>query len=112
MIENLKGLVGSYFLNRWTRRMEPASVEFPAALTRIRRILVCLPGELRELTIIKQFLPTIQEMFRPAEITLLALPGVSIHGLYPRKGFQILSPGTEAATWSGLPKKHLSLIHI
>ena len=67
--------------------------------------MVCLPEGLRELTLVKQFLPVITYLFKPADVTLLAMPGVKVHDIYPRKGFQILTPATEQLTWSGLPKK-------
>jgi len=38
-------------------------------------------------------------------VTLLSMPGIKVHDIYPRKGFHILSPSTDQLTWSGLPKK-------
>ncbi|MBU0985322.1 MAG: hypothetical protein KKA42_15715, partial [candidate division Zixibacteria bacterium] len=52
-----------------------------------------------------QFLPTISQMFRPADITLLTVPGIKVHDMYPRKGFQILSPSVDQLSWTGMPKK-------
>jgi hypothetical protein len=85
--------------------MEPEVVVFPESLVKPKHILVCLPGSLRELTLLKQFLPGIKEMFKAAEISLLALPGVRVYDMYPRKGFHILSPTGDQMTWAGLPKK-------
>ena len=83
--------------------LEPLNV--PADLMKPRNVLVCLPSGLRELTIVKQFLPTIAEVFRPADITLLSMPGIKVKDIFPRKGFQILSPSADQLTWAGLPKK-------
>ncbi len=80
--------------------------EFPAALMQPRNVLVCLPAGLRELTLVKQFLPTLKEMFKGSNFSLLAMPGIKVHDIYPRKGFQILSPTSDQLTWSGLPKKN------
>ena len=101
----LKALVGDYKLKRWSRRIDAASLEFPTAVAHTRNILVCLPCGLRELSLVKQFLPTIKDMFRAADISLLSLPGINVNDIYPRKGFQILSPSSDQATWLGLPKR-------
>ncbi len=101
----LRSFVGEIKLNRLKKRLESQPLEFPGALARPKHILVCLPEGLRELTLLKQFLPQIQETFHNAKITLLALPGVRVHDIYPRKGFQILSPAENQQTWSGLPRK-------
>ncbi len=53
----------------------------------------------------KQFLPSITDLFKPADIVLLSMPGVRVTDIFPRKGFQILSPSADQITWSGLPKK-------
>ncbi len=100
-----KSFIGTKMRDHRCKQMEPTTVEFPGALSKTRHILVCLPGELRELTLIKQFLPAIKELFKPADVTLLSLPGVSVSGIYPRKGFQILSPSLDQVNWFGLPKK-------
>ena len=102
---SLRSLVGRIKLNRLKNRMEPQQLVFPSSLTRPKHILVCLPGGLRELTLLKQFLPTIKEMFKATEITLLSQPGVRVNDIYPRKGFHILSPSADQTTWTGLPKK-------
>jgi hypothetical protein len=87
------------------RRVEGRQLSLPGDLLKPRHILVCLPGGLRELTMVKQLLPAITHLFKPADITLLALPGVKVYDIYPRKGFQILTPSLDQVTWTGLPKK-------
>ena len=101
----IRSLIGDFKMDRWKKRVDPAALKFPEAVARTTNILVCLPEGLRELTLVKQFLPMIKDMFRPADISLLSLPGIKVNDIYPRKGFQILSPSTDQATWSGLPKK-------
>ena len=78
---------------------------FPGALKNPKQVLVCLPGGLRELTIVKQFLPTIQELFKPATISLLTSPDIRVADILPRKGFNIITSTTDHAGWTGLPKK-------
>jgi len=87
------------------RRVEGRQLSLPGDLLTPKHILVCLPGGLRELTMVKQLLPAITHLFKPADITLLALPGVKVYDIYPRKGFQILTPSLDQVTWTGLPKK-------
>ncbi len=87
------------------RKMEFATFDFPAALQSPKQILVCLPGELRELTILKQFLPAITDLFKPATIHLLTMPGLKITDIFPRKGFNILAPTADQQSWTGLAKK-------
>ena len=53
----------------------------------------------------KQFLPTVSELFRSADVTLLSMPGIRVTDIYPRKGFQILSPAMDQVSWTGLPRK-------
>ena len=101
----LKTLLGNLQVNRLSRRMDSASLSFPSVLLQPKHVLVCLPEGLRELTLIKQFLPAITALFKPADITLLAMPGVRLSDIYPRKGFQILTPTMDQVNWSGLPKK-------
>jgi len=98
-------MVGSFQVNRLKRKMNPALLTFPSALMSPRHILVCLPAGLRELTLVKQLLPTITRLFEPGDITLLTMPGIRVNDIYPRKGFQILTPTVDQLTWSGLPKK-------
>ncbi len=101
----IKNFVANIKVRQIARRMKPEAVRFPEALQTPRHILVCLPGGLRELTLVKQFLPSITDLFKPADIVLLSMPGVRVTDIFPRKGFQILSPTPDQITWSGLPKK-------
>jgi hypothetical protein len=102
---SLKSFVSRISLRHKIGAMESSAVDFPRALLNTRQVLVCLPGGLRELTLVKQFLPTIKDVFHPAAITLMPLPGVHVNDMYPRKGFNILSPTPDQITWAGLPKK-------
>ncbi len=101
---SVKDIVARVKLNKRRKQMKPGEMSFPKAVRAPRRVLVCLPQELRELTLVKQFLPRITELYRSADITLLAMPGVKIADMFPRKGFNILVPTTDQVTWSGLAK--------
>ncbi len=101
----IKSLVAGIKLSRMKKRIDPVLFDFPKALNKPNNILVCLPKGLRELTVVKQFLPTITEMFKNAKVTLISTPGIKVTDIYPRKGFNILSPTSDQLTWSGLPKK-------
>jgi len=100
-----KNIVASLQIRQNAKRMESGDVVFPDSLRNPQHILVCLPGGLRELTLVKQFLPTITDLFKPAEIALLCVPGMKVNDIFPRKGFQILSPSSDQITWAGLPKR-------
>jgi len=102
---NIKGLVARLRLKRAQRRTTARSFQFPADLCRPKRLLVCLPGQLRELTTVKQFLPQITSLFSETDITLLTMPDMKVADIFPRKGFHILSPTGKQLTWSGLPRK-------
>ncbi|RKX25611.1 MAG: hypothetical protein DRP47_09530 [Candidatus Zixiibacteriota bacterium] len=102
---SVKNLIARAKVNRLKQKMQMVTFDFPASLQKPKSVLVCLPGELRELTLVKQFLPRITEVFKPAPITLLAMPGLMITDIFPRKGFSILTPTTDQITWSGVAKK-------
>jgi hypothetical protein len=100
-----KGILASLQVGHLKKQMVGRELCFPDDLLKPKHILVCLPGGLRELTLVKQFLPAITQLFKPADITLLALPGIKVYDIYPRKGFQILTPSMDQVSWTGLPKK-------
>lgn len=102
---NFKSLIARFQLTHQKGQLKFGEFSFPDSLKSPKHILVCLPDGLRELTLVKQFLPMLGETFRTADITLLAMPGVRVSDIYPRKGFNILSPSPEQVTWTGLAKK-------
>lgn len=102
---SLKTFVARIKLNQLKSKMDSAAFDFPAVLFAPKHILVCLPAGLRQLTLVKQFLPALTELFKPAEITLLPMPGMKIADIFPRKGFHILAPLLDQMAWSGLAKK-------
>jgi hypothetical protein len=105
LTSGIRKLVADWQVSRMRRRMRPEMVAFPADLLKPKHVLVCLPAGLRELTLVKQYLPDITAMFKPADVTLLALPDIKVFDIYPRKGFQILTPSREQLSWSGLPSR-------
>ena len=102
---NVKSFVANIKMRQLKKQMEPHEFVFPNAVQNPKHILVCLPAGLRELTLVKQFLPAITELFKPADIVLLSMPGIKVTDIFPRKGFQILSPSQDHLSWSGLAKK-------
>ncbi|MGD8922652.1 MAG: hypothetical protein PVH24_05340 [Candidatus Zixiibacteriota bacterium] len=104
-MKKLKDILARWHLRKMQGNMEPAARSFPGDLMSPKNILVCLPGTLRELTMVKQFLPGISSLFKSASVTLLAMPGVRVHDIYPRRGFNILTPATDQMSWSGMPKQ-------
>lgn len=104
-MNKFKEILGRWQLQKMKRNMEPVARSFPADLMQPKNILVCLPGTLRELTLVKQFLPDISSLFKTASISLLAMPGVRLNEIYPRRGFQLLTPTSDQLSWSGFPSK-------
>lgn len=101
----IRNIIARIQLRQIKNRMPAEQFVFPNVLKSPKHILICLPGGLRELTLVKQLLPTISELFKKADIVLLSMPGVKVNDIFPRKGFQILSPTYEHLTWIGLAKK-------
>jgi len=102
---SLRDLIAGVRIRQIKKRMESDTLSFPGVLLKPKHVLVCLPGGLRELTLVKQLLPMIADLFKPADISLLSMPGMRVNDIFPRKGFQILSPTVDQITWTGLPKK-------
>lgn len=101
----IRHYIATFQISRVKRKAELTPFSIPGDLFRVRHMLVLLPAGLRELTLVKQFLPTISQLFKHADITLLAMPGIQVTDIYPRKGFQIITPAVDQLGWSGLPKK-------
>jgi hypothetical protein len=101
----IRHYIATFQISRVKRKAELTPFNIPGDLFRVQHLLVLLPAGLRELTLVKQFLPTISQLFKHADITLLAMPGIQVTDIYPRKGFQIITPGVDQLGWSGLPKK-------
>jgi len=72
-----------------------------------KSLLVLLPSEQRELTVVKQILPEITKIFGDRNVYMLAFPGTHIESIFPSKGFRYISPGKPGVSWSGLPTKKL-----
>jgi hypothetical protein len=105
ILVGFKSVLANATVNRMRHRIETGPVSLPGDLLSPKHVLVCLPGGLRELTLVKQYLPVIRQLFRSADITLLAMPRIKVTDIYPRKGYQLLTPSDEQLTWTGLPKK-------
>lgn len=104
-MSKFKSIIARWQINKLKRNIEQHQINFPSDLLSPKNVLVCLPATLRELTLVKQFLPNISTLFKPANLALLAVPGVKVADIYPRKGYQILTPSMDQLTWAGMPKK-------
>jgi hypothetical protein len=101
----LKSFLANIKLYHQKERLEPEVFDFPDSIQSPKQILVCLPEGLRELTLVKQFLPTLATLFKSSDFSLISMPGVRVADIYPRKGFNIISPSSDQVTWSGVAKK-------
>jgi len=102
---SLRNFLARITLERLKSKMTTEAFDFPDVLFAPKHVLVCLPAGLRQLTLVKQFLPNITELFKPAEITLLPMPGMKIADIFPRKGFHVLTPLPDQKAWTGLARK-------
>ena len=87
-------------------RIAPAEINLPGDLLEVQSVLICLPPQQRELTMVKGLLPEVTKIFSKAKIYILACPGSNIYDIFPRKGYYILTPSTKHVTWLGLPNKN------
>jgi hypothetical protein len=101
----IRKLTARFKLQLALKKYKPAEIALPNDMLNTRNILVCLPPGQRELTVIKQVLPNLSQVFGDAEIYLMASPGSSVHGIFPHKGFRILTPSKDQLTWSGLARR-------
>jgi len=99
-----KSLVSKVGLSRAASKTQAGALSLPLEL-KGKSLLVLLPAEQRELTVVKQVLPEITAVFGDRDVHLLSYPGVEIASIFPTKGFRIISPGKTALNWSGLPSK-------
>jgi hypothetical protein len=100
----IKSFAAQWNLRRQSRRLQPEPVTFPLTLTG-RSLLVLLPMEQRHLTVVKQVLPDIVELFGDRQIHLLAYPGTDVQSIFPTKGLNITSPPRTVLNWQGLPSR-------
>jgi hypothetical protein len=102
---SVKQMVAKVKLHNLKRTVEPAELMFPQSVQSPKSLLVCLPRGLKELTAVKPFLPMITDLYKNSNVCLLTPPGVNVANMFPRKGFEILSPATDQLTWAGLAKR-------
>lgn len=103
---SFKEYMARFKLRLMANKFVPGDIMLPSDLTKVESVLVCLPPQQRELTMVKNLLPDISKTFSKAQIYLLASPGSRIYDIFPRKGYYILTPTARHLTFSGLPKKN------
>ncbi len=104
-MESLKKILAGAKLRMMLRSYQSAVISLPGDLRNCRNVLVCLPPEQRELTMIKGLLPDISRIFSESEIYLMASPNSTIYDIFPRKGYRIMTPTSQHLTWSGLASR-------
>jgi hypothetical protein len=91
-------------MQRAISRMKSEPVSVPLTL-KGRPLLVLLPKDQRNLTIVKQVLPEVIDIFGDTSITLLAFPGGEVQSIFPTKGIRIISPPPSVLSWQKLPAR-------
>jgi hypothetical protein len=88
------------------RKFQAPTISLPEDILNIKNVLVCLPPDQRQLTMIKDFLPDLTRIFTKSEIYLMASPGCSVYDIFPRKGYRIMTPSSNQVDWSGLANRN------
>jgi len=104
-VKGLKDILARTKLRILSRKFQMIPISLPNDINKCRNVLICLPHDQRELTVIKQLLPDLSKIFSHAEIYLMAPPGSNIYAIFPRKGYRIMSPSADHITWAGLATK-------
>lgn len=98
----IKTLMARTALVRAASKTKSAPLSLPLEFLG-KSLLVLLPAEQRELTVVKQILPDITKIFGDRDVYMLAYPGTHIESIFPSKGFRYISPGKSGMSWTGLP---------
>jgi hypothetical protein len=98
----IRSLAARISLRAACAKSKSQPVSFPLEL-KGKSLLVLLPAEQRHLTVVKQILPTITDLFGDINVMLLAYPGTEVQSIFPTKGFQIMTPTKTEISWHGLP---------
>lgn len=98
----IKTLMAKAALVRAASKTRSAPLSLPLEFDG-KSLLVLLPSEQRELTVVKQILPEITKIFGDRNVYMLAFPGTHIESIFPSKGFRYISPGRSGMNWAGLP---------
>jgi len=104
-MKSLKNIFAGTKLRMILRSYQSSVISLPDDLHHCSNVLVCLPSEQRELTMIKSLLPEISRIFSESEIYLMAAPNSTIYDIFPRKGYRIMTPTSQHLTWSGLASR-------
>jgi hypothetical protein len=100
----IKSIISKAMLARTASRTKSAPLSLPLEFSG-KSLLVLLPDEQRELTVVKQILPDITAIFGTENVYLLSSLGMQIESIFPSKGFRYISTGRSAIKWTGLPSR-------
>ncbi|MCP4568066.1 MAG: hypothetical protein GY841_10850 [FCB group bacterium] len=100
----IKSLAARIYLNRLSARLDSTPLSLPLHL-KGKSLLVLLPASQRDLTVVKQVLPEITQLFGDDSVFLLACPQTNVRSIFPSKGFHIITPGKSAMNWCQLPAR-------
>lgn len=101
-MKTIREIAARLRLNWMLKKYHSYPINLPHDMVNAERLLVCLPEGQRELTMIRQFLPDLSQVFYGSEIFLMASPGSPVYDIFPRKGYRIVTPTSKNVCWSGL----------
>lgn len=100
----IRSLVAKFLLTRASAKVSPAPLSIPLEFQG-KSLLVLLPAEQRDLTVVKQVLPEITKLFGEDLVYLLACPNTQVQSIFPSKGLRIISPSSSSVSWCRLPSQ-------
>ncbi len=100
----IKSLAARFCLSRASSKLNLNPLSLPLSL-KGKSLLVLLPAVQADLTVVKQFLPKITELFGENNVYLLAHPSIDVRSIFPSKGIRIISPSRSSVNWCLLPSQ-------
>jgi len=106
LLNSVKKIIADFHLRMIRGKFQASTISLPGDLLDVKNLLVCLPPDQRQLTMIKDILPELTRIFAESEIYLMASPGRSVYDIFPRRGYRIMTPSSGHVDWSGLASRN------
>jgi hypothetical protein len=98
----IKSLAARFCLSRASSKLNLDPLSLPLSL-KGKSLLVLLPAIQADLTVVKQILPKVTELFGENNVYLLAHPNTDVQSIFPSKGIRIITPSRSSVNWCRLP---------
>ncbi len=98
----IKSVMAKLVLKRASARLDTEPLSVPLLLQG-KTVLVLLPAIQSDLTVFKQVLPSLTDLFGENNVYLLACPDIEVRSILPSKGLRIITPSKSSVNWFRLP---------